>query len=597
MSSMRAVGREVERYSYVDREGRPRFEVVRFETPAGGKTFLQCRRDHAGHEVWDLKGVERVPYRLPRVLTAETVYLAEGEKDVHTLEAWGVVASCNPGGSGSSRLYAGWRDYFRDRHVVILPDNDEPGRKHAAAVAAALLSVAASIRIVELPGLLAKGDVTDWKDAGGTFERFRELIEAAAPMDAEARAEAHRSTTREATGGPQWPEPLASEAYHEVLGDWLRLIEPHTEADPAALLAQALVAIGNLIGHGPHFKAEGDRHHMVLDAAIVGQTAKGRKGTSEGRVRQFLEPVDRMWRIRSGLSTGEGLIYEIRDAKEGGKDPDPGESDKRLLVIEPELARVLSVSERVGNTLSPTIRQAWDCPAILSPMTKTNRCAATDPHISIIGHITKDELRRMLTDTATSNGFANRFLWVCARRSKCLPDGGENVDLTDLIERVSASVNFAKTVAELALDPGARAIWHKVYPTLSEGKPGLLGSVTSRAESQVMRIACLYALLDRRSLISAQHLAAALAVWSYCESSARYIFGDTLGDPVADELLRALRGHQVGMTRTEIRDHFGRNKSSAEIGRALAVLSEYGLAKSFQQETDGRTAEVWACTR
>src|SRR6185369_12964319 len=119
-----------------------------------------------------------VPYRLPNVLKAEIVYLPEGEKDVHTLEEWGLVASCNPGGSGSTRLYEGWTGHFRGRHIVILPDNDEPGRKHAAAVAAALLSVAASVRMVELPGLLVKGDVTDWRDAGGTFEQFRAIVKA-----------------------------------------------------------------------------------------------------------------------------------------------------------------------------------------------------------------------------------------------------------------------------------------------------------------------------------------------------------------------------------------------------------------------------------
>src|SRR5208282_4265988 len=104
----------------------------------------------------------------------------------HTLESWGLVASCNPGGSGNSSLYAGWADHFRGRHIVILPDNDGPGRKHAAAVAAALLSAAASVRIVELPGLPAKGDVTDWRDAGGTFERLHELTQSATPIDAAA---------------------------------------------------------------------------------------------------------------------------------------------------------------------------------------------------------------------------------------------------------------------------------------------------------------------------------------------------------------------------------------------------------------------------
>jgi DNA primase len=177
-------GREIARYRYVDRNGKLLFEVVRKLKPDGEKGFSQCRPDGHGGVVWNLDGIERVPYRLPKILKAETVYLPEGEKDVHTLEAWGLVASCNSEGSGKSHLYAAWAVYFRGRHIVILPDNDEAGRKHAAAVAAALLSVAASVRIVELPGLPTKGDVTDWRDAGGTPERFRELIEAAAPLNA-----------------------------------------------------------------------------------------------------------------------------------------------------------------------------------------------------------------------------------------------------------------------------------------------------------------------------------------------------------------------------------------------------------------------------
>jgi DNA primase len=158
----------------------------------------------------------------PEVLKAQTVYLPEGEKDVHTLENWGLVASCNAGGSGNRGLYAGWTKYFRDRHIVILPDNDGLGRKHAAAVATDLLSVAVSVRVLELPGLPAKGDVTDWREAGGTFERFRELTEAAAVMNVAALSELRarwRLTDEEtrhqerATGADDWPkpEPIQSE--------------------------------------------------------------------------------------------------------------------------------------------------------------------------------------------------------------------------------------------------------------------------------------------------------------------------------------------------------------------------------------------------
>jgi putative DNA primase/helicase len=213
--------REVAHYPYVDRDGSLLFEVVRYREPNGEKTFLQCRPDRRGGAIWNLNGIERVPYRLPELLKAETVYLAEGEKDVHTLEGWGLVASCNSGGSGNSQLYAGWTEYFCGRHIVILPDNDGPGRKHAAAVAAALLDAAASVRIVELPGLPAKGDVTDWRNAGGTFERLRELCEAAAVIDAAALSELrarwgldedtrHQSRAEAADEWPK-PEPLQSE--------------------------------------------------------------------------------------------------------------------------------------------------------------------------------------------------------------------------------------------------------------------------------------------------------------------------------------------------------------------------------------------------
>ena len=181
--------RETARYPYLDRSGNLLFEVVRYLKPDGKKAFKPCRPDGKGGLVWNLDGIERVPYRLPQLLNAETVYLPEGEKDVHTLEEWGLAASCNPGGSGNSRLYANWADYFRDKHIVITPDNDEAGRKHAAAKAAALVAAAASLRIVELPNLPAKGDVTDWRNMGGTFDQFRELVAAAKPIDAAALSE------------------------------------------------------------------------------------------------------------------------------------------------------------------------------------------------------------------------------------------------------------------------------------------------------------------------------------------------------------------------------------------------------------------------
>lgn len=126
----------------------------------------------------------RVPYRLPELLgrCEEMVFLVEGEKNVTDLESWGLLASCNSGGCGGSRWYAQWGEYFSGREIVILPDNDAGGRMHAASVARALHSVAASIRILELPGLSKKGDVSDWMEAGGKLEEFKSLVARLLPL-------------------------------------------------------------------------------------------------------------------------------------------------------------------------------------------------------------------------------------------------------------------------------------------------------------------------------------------------------------------------------------------------------------------------------
>src|SRR5262249_11013105 len=147
--------------------------------------------------------------------------------------------------------------------------------------------------------------------------------------------------------------------------------------------------------------------------------------------------------------------------------------------------------------------------------------------------------------------------WVCVRRSKCLPEGGniQAVDFSRIVHRLKEALDFARKMDRLTWTEGARKQWHEVYPELSEGKPGLLGAVTSRSEAQVVRLAMLYALLDRSDHIGEQHLRAALALWEYCEHSARFIFGDKLGNPVADKILEALQNKfPGGMSRDDIRN-------------------------------------------
>ena len=131
------------------------------------------------------------------------------------------------------------------------------------------------------------------------------------------------------------------------------------------------------------------------------------------------------------------------------------------------------------------------------------------------------------------------------------------------------------------------------YDLLTRERPGLFGVATARAAAQVLRISLIYALLDGAPQVRREHLDAALEVWRYCEDSAKYIFGDFLGDPVADEILRGLRAKPTGMTRSEINALFGRNKSAGEITRALMVLNKGTLARFEKEPTDGRSTERW----
>jgi hypothetical protein len=408
-----------------------------------------------------------------------------------------------------------------------------------------------------------------------------------------------------------WPDPPAAEAFHGLAGKIVRTIEPASEADPAALLVQTLVAFGNVIGRGAHFLVEADRHHANEFAVLVGRTSKARKGTSWGRVSRLFREAEEQWaqeRVQSGLSSGEGLIWSVRDpikkrerVKEKGEaaryeevEADPGIDDKRLLILEPEFANVLKQTERQGNTLSVLLRLAWDGLDLRS-LTKNSPARATGAHVSEIGHITADELRRYLTQTEMANGLGNRHLWVCSDRSKLLPEGG-HIDAATwggLRDELAQALAFARGAGEMTRDKEAKVIWRDVYGLLSEGKPGLAGALLARAEAHVLRLAMIYALMDRSEVIRADHLMAALALWDYCERSVYFVFGDSLGDPVADELLRLLRTCPDGMTRNDLRDYFGRNQSSDRIGRALGLLLQHRLARCERQETGGRPAERW----
>jgi len=406
------------------------------------------------------------------------------------------------------------------------------------------------------------------------------------------------------------PKPLSRDAYHGVAGRFVDLVAPSSEGSRAALLIQFLDASGMYLGrnHG-YYQVEATRHYSNLFVALVGKTGKGRKGTSWDRTCQPFRALvnDEEFarqHITSGLASGEGVIWSVRDPVYGWnrKDQvreliDPGLEDKRILFVEPEFAKILQKAGREGSTLSATLREAFDSGDLKNLTTRGTALYATGAHIALVTHITKNEVLRLLTTTEAANGFGNRFLWVWTERSQFLPLGGE-VD-PEVIRTVAA---FLETAAQQCagdtrryFDDEAEAEWCRRYEALSAERTGLLGAITARGEALVVRLSLLYSQLDGEVQIRLPHLRAALEVWRYCEESARFIFGELLGDETADAILDLLRmAGTSGATRTEIHKLFGRNKPNAEIDRALRFLwSEKRVGGQKEEFETGRPTERW----
>jgi hypothetical protein len=414
-----------------------------------------------------------------------------------------------------------------------------------------------------------------------------------------------------------WPI-MESKATHGIVGSIARLATENSEADPVAVIATVLVYAAAEFGRAQYTRIGDDIHHSRHFGAIVGQSSRARKGTSYGPVRRIFElaekfrmsastlpfPSGSKLKVSNGpLSSGEGLVYAVRDGSDGEDSDDHGVHDKRLLVIEQELGAALRAFQRTGNNLSMILRMAYDG-GTLEPLTKNGRTVATDPHINVLGHITQQELISLLTATEVWNGLGNRFQWLMARRPKLVPFPKPMPEKD--VEEIATELAHVITLAhqrgtydksgshELVLSNSAQEHWANVYPELTRDHPGILGAVTSRQEAHARRLALTYAQLDGAERIEIIHLEAALAFCRYAFDSAVYLFGDTELDPIAQKIMEALAAGSK--TQTELMGLFGRNMKAADLTAVLRHLQERGRITLAVDKTGGpgRPAQVWS---
>lgn len=597
-------------YYYDDSSGTPALKVQRIDMPGGKKRFAQFHRIGQSWAPGKPQGAV-LPYRFSEWAQCNEIYLVEGEKCVEALRSIGIAATTTPGGSnGWKRQYA---EAFRGKSVLIIPDNDEPGMKYARNAYNDLVNLAQVCTILQLKGLGPSEDVADWIARGGTSDKLQEELVATSPTSIECghteSVEKHGDIDyRALTKGSAWPDAVSEGALWGPVGDIVKALEPDTEADPAALLFQILTLIGSAIGRGAWVNIEGAKQCPNLFTLIVGKSAKARKGTSLGRVKEIFRKIDQDFlsnNLASGLSSGEGVIARVRDKQIQVAFPDSGLPiettleegiiDKRVCFVESELASVMQVLRREGSKLSAVLRDAFDG-SDLAVLTRGSSLKATEPHISIIAHVTAEELKSLMRSVDAFNGFANRFLFIASRRSKLLPLGRplNNEKIEPIIQKIRSGIEFGRQIGTFEISESAKELFAVAYKSLAEERFGLYGALTSRAEVLALRIAMIFAAMDRSERIELDHMKAGFAAWEYADTSARHFFGHGTGNSVADRILEELKVKPSGLNQTQIAGLFSRNLTKTQIGGALTALEEAGeIASSKDQSSKGRPATIW----
>ena len=342
---------------------------------------------------------------------------------------------------------------------------------------------------------------------------------------------------------------LSEEGYQGFVGEFVKDMGPFTEATDACIIGQLLPAVGMMFGPRCHVWG-GCEQPARINVAIVGPTSSGRKGT--GLVPTDLlmkETDDDLWdnQRKTGLSSGEGLIASVADIKHRDKDSNQKIEivEKRVLVVEPEFAKVMAQTKREGNILSPILRESYDS-GNLSVMTR-DPLHARNAHICIIGHITPEELKKRFSEIEMCNGFGNRFLWFYVKSEKLLPCAKRipTKIIQGYAKRLRAIILFTSKHNRIVLSKEATIFYKKVYPILREDRPGFIGALTARGESIVLRLSLIDALLDIEKMILVRHLEAAIAIWKYNLDSVAMLFGDRSGNTLADRVYQLLGNSTV----------------------------------------------------
>lgn len=547
-------------------------------------------------------------YRSETLATVDSPYVVvvEGEKAADSLASRVAIPVLATVTGAASTPVPDVLAPLRGKFVALWPDRDDVGEAHMQRVARLLDGVADHVAVIRVPALPEHGDAADWE--GGQDELMDLIFEAPPALGPEPErltqparppegrpgvSPASVSSTdppqHEGVSPPDWPV-LDSAALYGVSGAIVEAVAPFTEADPAGILASWLTTVGVLLGRTRTISVAGGGVQTAnLFTILVGDSATGRKGTAVGvaqtAARLAYPDLDRV--IVTGLGSGEGLVTHLRrEVEQAAKTG--AVAEYRVLVDESEMARLLAAMGREGSTLSAILRAAFDGTA-LGRTVVAGGGMVTWHHVGVLGQVTPEELRERLSVSDRTNGFANRFLWVAVRRQRLVPFASsprQHVP-TEMTDFVGEAIADAAKIGQLTMSDEASDEWERAYADIGLGQArrfGTLAALTSRETTLILRLATIYALLDRTTIVSADHVRAARAVVDYSHASVRWVWRASTGDPEADSLLETLRT-EGPVTWTDLRRDQGLR--GAEADRVVSVLVDAGLVQVVT-ESSGR---------
>lgn len=390
---------------------------------------------------------------------------------------------------------------------------------------------------------------------------------------------------------------LDDTALYGLAGDVVRAIQPVTAASSASMLITLLTTFGAQVGRGAHVMVGNEEHYPVLFSLIIGHSGSG-KGVATRAVRPVLlaadDELNKFMRGRQfkGFQSGEAVIQATADlplAPGGG-------IDQRLLVEETEFGRVLTVAQRQGSTLSDTVRSLWDGDSA-ETRSKGVAIVAQEPHVCLLGHVTPTELTHKMDLVAIANGFANRFVCVWNRPTKLMPKpvGMSGEEIERFAEEWAAAVASAAQMGCMQTTGEFDDLFASAFyvSKLRPSSGATLDSLLARAAPHTLRLAMIYALLDGSDVIDAAHFRAARALWEFCEESAVWTFGATLGSGDLDALFAAVAAAgPAGLSRTEVSKLFSNNRDREELNDLVSELVGRGLVQAETEQTGGRPRHV-----